>query len=285
MRHLRHEPRGDECQKIEKLCTSLAPLLVELTRLQVGAGVFQCATTQGTDPTSLLGNPLPDDALEPFTVGAQPTIEDPLAHWDAVVQDLDEPPVPTTLARPPPTRSSWRMHSAGPLVEDQILYLPSNRNVTPRNDDIELALRKEQAKAQLHQLCELISEKSFLYSDVICKAPQKGVRTHARGTIKGINSQISLHCQVYSHCWSRLIELGADDETMTQFRELKKEDIRASTAILTPNTPGSTSLQLSWIWHDVTWHILSAVDAKLPTTDAATILECMSSSCSSHYSF
>ena len=142
------------------------------------------------------------------------------------------------------------MHSAGPLVEDQILYLPSNRNVTPQNNDIELALRKEQAKAQLHQLRELISEKSFLYSDVIWKAPRKGVRTRARGTIKGINSQISLHCQVYSHCRSWLIELGADNETMTQFQELKKEDIRASTAILTPNTPGSTSLQLLWIWHE-----------------------------------
>ena len=285
MRHLHLEPCGDEHQKIKKLCISLAPLLVELTRLRVDAGVFQCVTTLVTDPTSLLGNPLPDDALEPFAVGTQPTVEDPLAHWDAVVQDLDEPPVPTTPAQPPPTWSSWRTCSAGPLVEDQILYLPSNGNVTPRNNDIELALRKEQAKAQLHQLWELISKKSFLYSDVICKAPWKGVRTHARGTIKGINSQISLCCQVYSHCQSRLIDLGANDETMTQFRELKKEDIRASTAILTPNTPRSTSLQLLWIWHDVTWHILSAVDAKLPTTDAATSLECMSSSCSSHYSF
>ena len=85
MRHLRLELCGDECQKIEKLRTSLAPLLVELTQLQVGAGGFQCATTQVTDPTLPLGNPLPDDALEPFAVGAQPTIEEPLAHWDAVV--------------------------------------------------------------------------------------------------------------------------------------------------------------------------------------------------------
>ena len=135
MRHLCLELHGDERQKIEKLRTSLAPLLVELTRLQVGAGVFQCVTTQVTDPTSPLSNPLPDDALEPFAVGAQPTVEDLLAHWDTVVQDLDESPVPTTPAWPPPTRSSQRTCSVGPLVEDQILYLPSNRNVTPRNDD------------------------------------------------------------------------------------------------------------------------------------------------------
>ena len=255
----------------------MAPLLVELTRLQVSAGVFQCATTPPLDPTSPLGEQPPDNGLEPFEAGADSDIQDPLAHWDAVVQDVDEPPVPVAPPRPTRRSSSRRTRSAGPLVEDQTLYLPSNRNVSPRDDDVELGLRKQQAKAQLHQLQELISHKSFLYSDVICKAPQKGVRTCTRGTIKGINTQISLHCQVYSHCHSWLIDLGADDETMNEFRDLKQEDVNASTAILTPNTPGSTSLKLSWIWHDVTRHILPAVDAELPPTDAATILECMPS--------
>jgi len=278
VRHLRRDPRADERQKIEKLRTSLAPLLVELTRLQVDAGVFQCASTLPLDPTLPLGEQPPDDGLEPSEIGVHPEIEDPLAHWDALVQDLDEPPVPPAPPRPPRTASSPRTRSAGPLVEDQTLYLPSNCNVSPRNDDVELVLRKQQAKAQLHQLRELISEKSFLYSDVIRKAPRKGVRTRTRGTIKGINTQISLRCQVYSNCRSRLLALGADDETMNQFRDMKKEDIKASTAILTPNTPGSTTLHLSWIWHDVTRHILPAVDAELPTTDAATILECMLSS-------
>ena len=69
---------------------------------------------------------------------------------------------------------------------------------------------------------------------------------------------------------------------MTQFWDLKKEDINTSTAILTPNTPGSTSLQLSWIWYDVSWHILPAMDAELPSADAATILECMPSCDPSH---
>ena len=146
------------------------------------------------DPTSLLGEQPPDNGLQPFKAGADPDIQDPLAHWDAVVQDLDEPPVPVALPWPTRRASSRRTRSAGPLVEGQTLYLPSNRNVSPRDDDVELGLRKQQAKAQLHQLRELISDKSFLYSDVIRKAPRKGVRTRIRGTIKGINTQISLHC-------------------------------------------------------------------------------------------
>ena len=35
----------------------------------------------------------PDEGLEPFEARANPDVEDPLAHWDAVVQDLDETPV------------------------------------------------------------------------------------------------------------------------------------------------------------------------------------------------
>lgn len=267
VRHLRRDPRADDRQKLEKLRTALAPLLVEAQRLQVAAGVFQCPPRAPVQLSSHLVQEPGHPIEQPFDS------RDPLAHWDAVVQDLDEAPTPAPAAAPtsaPRTRSTDAI-----LVEEQIICLPSNRNVTGHNDGVELILRQTQAKFHLGQLRELISEKSFLYSDVIRKAPRKGVRTRARGTVKNINTQISLHCQVYSNCRSRLIVLGADDATLQQYRELKKEDIKASTAILTPNTPGSTSLQLSWIWHDVTRHIIPGADVELPETDAATILECM----------
>ena len=48
--HLSCNPCGDEHQKIEKLHTSLAPLLIELSWLQVSMGVFQCAMTLPLDP-------------------------------------------------------------------------------------------------------------------------------------------------------------------------------------------------------------------------------------------
>ena len=267
MRHLRRDPRGDDRQKIEKLRASLAPMLVELNRLQAIAGVFQCAVPQpGAEPMG------PERDTR--------DVEDPLAHWDLLVQDLEEPPVPqAATAAPAPTARRTRSVGLEPqvLVEQQTLFLPSNDNVTPRNDDVELALRTNQAKSHLHQLRELIAEKSFMYSDVIRKAPKKGVKTRARGTVKHINTQIALHCQVYSHCRSRLISLGADQDTLRQFRELKKDDIKASTAVLTPNTPGSTSLKLSWIWQDVTHHILPDIDDEIVATDAASILECAKS--------
>lgn len=254
VRHLRRDPRGDDRQKIEKLRISLAPLLVELNRLQTAAGVFQCAPTAPMEQQGQGG--------------------DLLATWDIYVQDFDDE-APAAAAAPTPRHTNLTGLDESELpVEEQVLFIPSNGNVTPCNDNLELTFRKNQANAHLNQLRELIAEKSFQYSDVIRKAPRKGVRTRSRGTIKGINTQISLHCQVYTHCRSRLIDLHADTPTLQQFRELKKEDIKASTAILNPNVAGSTTLQLSWIWQDTRRHILP-VDADIIATDAATILECM----------
>ena len=273
LRHYGRDPRGDDRQTLDRMRTSLAPLLVEVNRLQIAAGVYQCEAPQPTpgpaerypaqgtnqgaaaSATSHVA-PLAPTGGEPMVQGQDALPVDPLAHWDVIVQDVDEPTVisdPETLKKKGPrTRSQATEELVA--VEKQILHIPSNQNVTPRHDDIELALRKNQARSHLHQLRELIAEKSFHYSDILRKAPRKGVRTRARGTVKGINIQISFHCQVYSHCRARLIQLGADDLTLQSFRELKKEDIKASTAVLTPNTRGSTALKLSWIWTDVCRH-------------------------------
>jgi hypothetical protein len=287
LRHYGRDPRGDDRQKMDKMRESLSPLWVELNRLQVAAGVYQCQAQHS--PSQSVSEPAPSNPAHPAPSNpahpdpsnpAEPAPPvDPLAYWDIIVQDVDEPTiVPTTETQTNKnkgarTRSQATQEDMVP-VEKQTLHIPSNQNVTPRHDDVELALRRNQARSHLHQLRELIAEKSFQYSDVIRKAPRKGVRTRARGTLKAINTQISFHCQVYSNCRERLIQLGADELTMQSFRELRKEDVKASTAVLKPNTRGSTTLKLSWIWTDVRRHILSDPDAELTASDAATILEC-----------
>ena len=45
-----------------------------------------------------------------------------------------------------------------------------------------------------------------------------------------------------------MVRLGADNTILERFRILLKEDVKASTAILKPNLPGSSNLHLSWIW-------------------------------------
>jgi hypothetical protein len=57
-----------------------------------------------------------------------------------------------------------------------------------------------------------------------------------------------------------LLALNADAETLTMFWHLSKDDLHASTAILKLNVPGSTTLWLSWIWHNA--HIWTGVFAE-----------------------
>ncbi|KIM39386.1 hypothetical protein M413DRAFT_74977, partial [Hebeloma cylindrosporum] len=254
VRHLGRDPRGEDRQKIEKLRTTLAPLLVELNRLQANAGVYQSAPHAGDRGQNQSDDPFDNDVEDDAS-------SDPLAIWDVIVDGEEEdapavPPGPLPSAPPP---------SAPP---------PSAPPPRRTRSNVELVLRQKQARTHLQQLRQLIAEKSFQYSDVMRKAPRKGIITRARGTLKGINSQISWHCQVYSHCRDRLIALGADAEVLQEFCELKKEHVNASTAILKPNARGSKKLKLSWIWASVRRHVISGADDEVPAeADAAAILE------------
>jgi hypothetical protein len=131
-------------------------------------------------------------------------------------------------------------------VEEQQVYLPCHGNLA----DVEIKLRKIQASRLLHQLRELLAEKSFQYSHIIRAAPRKGVRTRSRAVVHALVNKISLHARMYNHCRSRLLALDCDADTLSMFQRLTKDDLNASTAILNPNVAGSTSVRLSWIWHN-----------------------------------
>lgn len=178
----------------------------------------------------------------------RPTVE-PLATWDEIVYE----PVPggpdTILSNiePPST--------AGPIqIEDQIMPLPSNGNVGQEYAQLELSHRISKAECHLNRIRDLIAEKSFQYSHVIRAAPRKAVNTRSRTQVKKLNLQISINCRLYTHCRSRLITLGAQPAVQSRFQKLTPEDIKASTAIINPNEPGSTRLKLSWIWQSSGGH-------------------------------
>ena len=112
----------------------------------------------------------------------------------------------------------------------------------------ELDLHLKQATKTLQALRDAIADKSFQYSHVIRVAPRKGVRTRARAAIAKLNYNIIYLCRVYGRCRAAMVRVGADDDTLQKYQILLKEDVRSSTALLNPNMPGSTRLQLSWIW-------------------------------------
>ena len=131
------------------------------------------------------------------------------------------------------------------------LHLPSSYN--PNTTAVpfrqaELGLRVKQATRYLAALRDAIAQKSFQYSHVLRSAPSKGARTRSRTAIIRITDQVSHYSKVYCRARAALARLGADENTLTKFKVLTRDDVKASTAIVDPNTPGSSSIRLSWIW-------------------------------------
>ena len=250
----------DDQTKAQRLRNTLTPLLAQLSERQAVAGI---SNTSGSSRSQA---------------------NDSTVDWHEIIERVNDGSPSAEPAHPAPALATSDDPSLS-TVEYQTLYLPSNSNVTPSPADVELVLRRYQAQTHIGQLRDLIADKSFQYSHVIRVTPRKSIKTKGRATVKGLNAQIAFHCQVYSHCRARMVRLNADSATLKQFPALKKEDLRASTAILAPNMPGSTTLQLSWIWNDISGHILPATtaDAAPAHTNAgnsATLLECTWSSLS-----
>jgi hypothetical protein len=133
--------------------------------------------------------------------------------------------------------------------ERRLLSIPSNwSNVDEFNRAGELEQRIQQASRSIGILKDLIADKSFQFSHVIRVAPRKGVRTRARSYIAKLNLRISYQCRVYTRCRNALIKLGAGDEILSIYKTLKIEHLGSSSVLLNPNQPGSTRVQLSWIW-------------------------------------
>jgi hypothetical protein len=130
------------------------------------------------------------------------------------------------------------------------IHLPSSHNTTAHHPlrQAELDLRIKQATRYLAALRDAIAQKSFQYSHVMRKATSNAVRTRSRSAILRISDQISQYSRVYCRARAAMVRLGADERTMNIFQLLSRDDVKASTAILDPNIPGSSSLRLSWIW-------------------------------------
>ena len=132
--------------------------------------------------------------------------------------------------------------------------------------ELELAFQKDQAACYLKALREVIAEKSFHYSNIIRVAPSKGVRTRARTVVTKLNEKIALYSRIYARCRTIMVRLGADDRTLSTFRILLREDVKACTAVRAPNEHGASSRQLSWIWH---------TNLSEPGTSSDTLHECL----------
>jgi len=190
---------------------------------------------------------------------------EPLGIWDDIMNE----PVPAGPNAPPDPVPNRPVSIDPPQIEDQLIPLPSNGNIGPAYAELEISYRITHADHHINRIRVLIAEKSFQYSHVIRVSPRKGVNTRSRAEVKKLNLEIAVHCRLYTQCRARLVRLGANPATLNRFQLLTTEDVKASTAVINPNEPGSTRLKLSWIWQTAGGHRWAlASDTLNPDTGA-----------------
>jgi len=173
-----------------------------------------------------------------------------LEMWDDVAYEL----VPGGPNRVPDDAEPVSLAPTEKGLEDHVIPFPSNGNIGPAYSQLEVTHRISHCDHHISRLRDLIAEKSFQYSHIIRVSPRKAVNTRSRAEVKKLNLQISIHCRLYTQCRARLIRLGAEPEILNRLLPLSYEDVKASSAMINPNEPGSTQLKLSWIWQTAGGH-------------------------------
>lgn len=220
VKRLQKEPREDCRLEVERLRRILTTDLTHLQSLQSNLSNTRYTETDAVEePYDELFNHSDDEDGEADPNGQDHSV-------DASDYDLGLPP------------------------ERIPLHLPSSHNTTTNHPfrQAELGLRIKQATRYLSALRDAIAQKSFQYSHVMRAAPSKGVRTRSRSAIIHITDRISQYSRVYCRARAAMVRLGADERTLNKFKLLSRDDVKASTAILDPNIPGSSTIRLSWIW-------------------------------------
>lgn len=134
-------------------------------------------------------------------------------------------------------------------VEYQVIPLPSRIPDSDAADrSIELAVRRQKAEHLLGKVREAVADRSFQYSHIIRKAPTKGVKTRARTKVISQAVHLTDLARQYNRSRDTMKGLGALEADLKWYRRLEKSDLKASTAILNPNMPGSTTRHVGWIW-------------------------------------
>ncbi|KAF4618040.1 hypothetical protein D9613_012877 [Agrocybe pediades] len=246
------QPAETQRIKIDQLQEELQRMIQELLRLQKNAGVTE---VQGP--------------LEPSGPGNE------INEWEAVADESGEELPDSAGGDVGPSNGEAGGH--GFFADTWTAVLPSNGNADPSLCEIELQVREEQAHKLLNHLRDIIAEKSFQFPGV-GRVGTKQMKLRSRNYVRELNQKIGLYAAMYTRCRRKMIKLNADpDKTNNVFRELTKEDVKASTAILKPNIPGSTKLKLSWIWHSVRKHLMMGLTAdgtqEKSGVDAATRME------------
>ena len=133
----------------------------------------------------------------------------------------------------------------------------------------EFELREGQANDSLHDLRISIAYKSYLYRTTVRNnSPTQSYTTRSYGEIRTVQISIEQAAKTYRLARKAMSKLKPSDTLSVKYPALKKEDLRANTAVADSNAPGQRSDALSWIWN--------TSPSALQESDPASLNECIS---------
>lgn len=249
VRRLGTAPDEDEVDTIEQLRSTMGMFMTTLWELQAAAGIAS------------------------INIPISSTSEEE-CHFDSLVEEPEEGAPSSDVPAVP--RSANALHvAADPLpIERQSIPFPSNGRIPNAFRDLEISARMRVADQQLARLRDLIADISFQYSHVIRAAPRKSLRLRGLAKVRMLNIQIVQHARIYSCCQVAFTQLNCGENIRSRYPPLRKNDLRASTAILNPNIPGASTLKLSWIWYTGERRAIVATNPPLGMHNEAMLLEC-----------
>lgn len=245
-------PRQEEVDVIEKLRDALVPLMQQLSELQLLAGI-----------------------VLPLSQSSQIPVDE--TEYDAIADEYLPNTADALGIFTPDTTSSQSLP-----IERQPITLPSNNAAAHQHRELEVTARIQHADEQLQRLRDLIADISFQYSHIIRAATHKPMRLRGHAKVRTLTHQLVHYARTYSRCRQCLLALDCSADIMCCYPALSKHDLRASTAILNPNIPGASNVQLSWLWYSGEHRSMAAAAglspeaANIGVADNAVLLECMS---------
>ncbi|OJA21105.1 hypothetical protein AZE42_09906 [Rhizopogon vesiculosus] len=142
------------------------------------------------------------------------------------------------------------------LFQPELTVLPLPSNIGPvRCKELglthlmqeETTLHEGQANDALHAIRVHLGDKAVIFQNTVQSAKSQASSTRAWAQVRSVEMAVNLNASIYSKCRSQLAKLP-DHDLLTKYLPLKREHLKASSAVADPNAHGQRDTTLAWFW-------------------------------------
>ncbi len=112
----------------------------------------------------------------------------------------------------------------------------------------EIRLRVGQANDALADLRLELGHKSLLFRTKVRNSKNTKGKTRAWRDVARSSMEVMKHVRRYQRARRALTELGADQEILLKYKDIRREDLKMSADILEENRVGQRNTTLVWFW-------------------------------------